>query len=640
MLEIICNYLTMRSFMKIFRNTWSKIIVTGTIPRYWTYSNYAYTKSTILQCKKTSALSINNVNHEKEGANRFTDRTHTCGELRAQHVGEAVTLYGWVQFRRMTKFLILRDGYGAVQVMFPTDGDFSAIFNLPLESVIKVDGTVHKRPDKECNKSMPTGEVEIKAVSVSVVNPVITDLPFNIRPFKRPSEFLRLQYRYLDFRHDDFLSNIKFRSNFLMNLREVLIHKHKFIDVETPTLFKRTPGGAQEFVVPTRHSGQFYSLVQSPQQFKQLLMIGGVDRYFQIARCYRDEGARPDRQPEFTQLDIELSWTNRNFVMSLVEDILYSSWSDSLPEISIPFPRLSYSEAMENYGVDKPDTRYEMKLRNITAECGTESPHVSYCIVIPGAYDTVSKTYIRKMEKALREQFGHCSLSYLCADIEKVEVKYGHKFSAVVIKCLQNNLPINPTDIVFACTGAKTIVLQTLGKIRVTLASLLEEQGRVVKDTYKMNFLWVVDFPLFLEEDSKLVSAHHPFTRPLDSHIELLDTKPLEVISTHYDLVLNGWEVGGGSIRIHEADLQEKVLHKLGENTQNLEHLLFALKTGCPPHGGIALGLDRLMSVILGTKSIRDVIAFPKSSEGKDLMSGAPSSISEDEKNIYHLNKK
>ncbi|XP_037082558.1 aspartate--tRNA ligase, mitochondrial-like [Pollicipes pollicipes] len=521
----------------------------------------------------------------------YQHRSHTCGQLRALDDGRTVTLCGWLQFKRMGKFFTLRDGYGVTQLFLPEQDPALAqkVEALPLESVLQVTGAVRRRPDGQQNQQMTTGDVEVVVHDVAILNKPDRKLPFNIRSFNKAKEALRLQYRYLDLRHPELQHNIRLRSQMVMDMREYLARDHGFIDVETPTLFKRTPGGAQEFVVPTRTAGRFYSLVQSPQQFKQLLVMGGLDRYFQIARCYRDEGARPDRQPEFTQVDIELGFTTQLGIQSLVEGLLRRCWP--LGDLVTPFPRITYAQAIAQYGSDKPDLRFGWKLTDVTSTlraCGSEL--LERELAAPGAAAV-----------ALVVPDGSCHFS--------------------------------------RSLRAQHAVRALIGRLRVQMADRLEASGVAVRQAGP-HLVWVVDFPLFVEEEGRLVSAHHPFTRPHQEDEHLVHSNPSEARSQHFDLVLDGWEIGGGSMRIHEPALQRHVLETvLGEDTAPLQHLLDALASGAPPHGGIALGLDRLVALVCGAQSIRDVIAFPKTSDGRDLMADAPSDISREEYDLYHLTK-
>uniref|UniRef100_A0AAQ6AFQ1 Aminoacyl-transfer RNA synthetases class-II family profile domain-containing protein n=1 Tax=Amphiprion ocellaris TaxID=80972 RepID=A0AAQ6AFQ1_AMPOC len=516
----------------------------------------------------------------------------------SDHVGEKVTLCGWVQYLRQDLFVILRDFSGLTQVLIPQEESASnlkaVLCDLTVESVVKVTGTVRRRPAGQENKTMPTGEIEVLAADVQVFN-VCQKLPFEIKDFVKKSESLRMQYRYLDLRSSQMQKNLRLRSQLVMKMREYLCNVHGFVDVETPTLFKRTPGGAKEFVVPSREPGLFYSLPQSPQQFKQLLMVAGVDRYFQIARCYRDEGSKPDRQPEFTQVDVEMSFVDQAGIMSLVEGLLHHSWPAEKGPIKVPFQVMKYEEAMRDYGVDKPDTRFSMKLIDLS--------------------DFFSSTEIEFLRSALSQPGG--SVQTLCVPSGAVRAK--------PFPVAENMRPL-------------------LGNLRLQAAQLLESRGVSLRDHSAFHFLWVVDFPLFVpkeDDPEELESAHHPFTAALPEDAHLIYTEPHKVRGQHYDLVLNGCEIGGGSIRIHDASEQLHVLKNiLKEDPSLLTHLLEALASGAPPHGGIALGLDRLVSIMVGAPSIRDVIAFPKSFRGHDLMSRAPDSVSEEELKPYHISKK
>ncbi|PSN35459.1 hypothetical protein C0J52_06622 [Blattella germanica] len=531
--------------------------------------------------------------------NKFTQRTHTCGELRECHVGQEVTLYGWVEFQRMGKFVTLRDGYGTTQLVAPEDRRDIALQleNIPFESVVAATGIVCSRPPRQENSNMPTGNIEMVLKEFKIVNPAKKQLPFLIRDFNKAKEQLRLKYRYLDLRFPEMQHNLRIRSKVLMKMREYLCCHCDFVDVETPTLFRRTPGGAQEFVVPTKLPGQFYSLVQSPQQFKQLLMIGGLDRYFQIAHCYRDEGAKPDRQPEFTQLDIELSFVDREGIISLIEGLLEHSWpEDSNNKVIGPFPRMTYKEAMEQYGTDKPDTRFEMKIHFTTA--------------VKNKYEDLTKKHFSSTKLILSK----------VQSVSEWEKNINKTFAEQTVTALKEKVNPDSFDLIMLALGPKEQVSKGVNHHR----------------SPGFNFLWVLDFPMFVknEESGEIESAHHPFTQPHPDDLEILQKDPLQARSLHYDLVLNGCEVGGGSIRIHDPQLQLHVIKDiLHIDPSSLQHLLDALHSGCPPHGGI----DRLIATLCGCESIRDVIAFPKTMEGRDLMSGAPVPITQEEKQRYYI---
>uniref|UniRef100_A0A8C6V8D2 Aspartyl-tRNA synthetase 2, mitochondrial n=1 Tax=Naja naja TaxID=35670 RepID=A0A8C6V8D2_NAJNA len=512
--------------------------------------------------------------------NSFVARSKTCGELRSAHIGQEVTLCGWIQYKRHEQFVVLRDFQGLTQILIP-QVEVSAIENC------------------FCSFLMQTGDIEVKAETAEVLN-YCKKLPFEIKDFTKKTEALRMQYRYLDIRSIQMQYNLRLRSQVVMRMREYLCNCYDFVDVETPTLFKKTPGGAKEFVVPSREAGKFYSLPQSPQQFKQLLMVGGLDRYFQVARCYRDEGSKPDRQPEFTQIDIEMSFVDQDGILALIEGMLQYSWPKEKGLIKIPFPSITYDEALSTYGTDKPDTRFGMKIIDVS--------HI-----------------LRNVDVAFLQN----SLSEPHGTVKAICIPQGAKLQFKDLESL-NELSKSQFN---QCSA--------LGKLRLKSAELLEAKGLLLRDPSAFHFLWVVEFPLFLPKEKnpeELEAAHHPFTapHPLDEH--LLYSDPSQVRGQHYDLVLNGNEIGGGSIRIHNAKQQRFILEKvLKEDTELLFHLLEALESGAPPHGGIALGLDRLICLLVGGSSIRDVIAFPKSFRGRDLMSNAPDYVDPQELEPYHV---
>ncbi|XP_074953077.1 aspartate--tRNA ligase, mitochondrial isoform X2 [Phalacrocorax aristotelis] len=555
--------------------------------------------------------------------NSFVTRTNTCGELRSAHVGQEVTLYGWIQYQRQGLFLVLRDFQGLTQIIIPQDEAHSRVKKLlsdaPMESVVRVTGIVSPRPPGQENPK---------------------------------SEALRMQYRYLDLRSFQLQHNLRLRSQIVMRMREYLCNLHGFVDVETPTLFKRTPGGAKEFVVPSREVGKFYSLPQSPQQFKQLLMVGGLDRYFQVARCYRDEGSRPDRQPEFTQIDIEMSFVDQAGIQRLIEGLLQYSWPEERGCITTPFPSMTYEEALADYGTDKPDTRFGMKIVDISdflrrsdiqfVQNALSYPHGTVkAICIPQGVRYLKNKDLESLKESAKSQFNQEIVEIICRpdrNLKSLLTKFlGEKQQSELIQTL--NMQVD--DVALLAAGEQKQVCSALGRLRLESADLLEAAGLALRDPTTFHFLWVVDFPLFLPKEgnpTELESAHHPFTAPHPSDTSLLYSDPTKVRSQHYDLVLNGSEVGGGSIRIHSAEQQRFVLEKvLKEDSEVLSHLLEALEFGAPPHGGIALGLDRLISLIVDASSIRDVIAFPKSFRGRDLMGNAPDYVTPEELEPYHI---
>ncbi|KAM4774156.1 aspartate--tRNA ligase, mitochondrial isoform 1-T1 [Cyanocitta cristata] len=585
----------------------------------------------------------------------FVTRTNTCGELRSAHVGQKVTLYGWVQYQRQGLFLVLRDFQGLTQIIIPQDEAHSHVkellSNAPVESVVRVTGIVSPRPLGQENPKMPTGDIEVKAETAEILNSC-KKLPFEIKDFIKKSEALRMQYRYLDLRSFQLQSNLRLRSQMVMRMREYLCNLHGFVDVETPTLFKRTPGGAKEFLVPSREAGKFYSLPQSPQQFKQLLMVGGLDRYFQVARCYRDEGSRPDRQPEFTQIDIEMSFVDQAGIQRLIEGLLQHSWPEERALIMTPFPSMTYEEALAEYGTDKPDTRFGMKIMDISdvlrgshihfVQNALSYPHGSIkAICIPQGVRYLTNKDLESLKESAKSQFNQEIMQIIRRPdgrLKSLLTKFlGEKEQSELIRALN----MQEDDVVLLAAGEHKQVCSALGALRLFSANLLEAAGLALRDPTAFHFLWVVDFPLFLpkaKNPTELESAHHPFTAPHPSDASLLYSDPTKVRSQHYDLVLNGNEVGGGSIRIHSAEQQRFVLEKvLKEDSEVLSHLIEALEFGAPPHGGIALGLDRLISLIVDAPSIRDVIAFPKSFRGRDLMGNAPDYVTPEELEPYHI---
>ncbi|XP_034251652.1 aspartate--tRNA ligase, mitochondrial [Thrips palmi] len=606
-------------------------------------------------CSHSTSASLTSTESKKpqvpDEVSCYATRSHTCGELTRKHVGNTVCLKGWLHSNR-SKFLLLRDAYGTTQILLE---DLPANFqntldSLTLESVIEIRGIVSLRPENQINRKMKTGEIEVVATHLGILGPAPQQMPFPVKDIRKmPSDHLRMKYRYLYLRYPHMQETLRIRSQLIHGMRDFLIQRD-FVDVETPTLFRKTPGGAQEFIVPTQIPGQFYSLVQSPQQFKQLLMVGGLDRYFQIARCYRDETVRYDRQPEFTQLDIELSFVDREGIISLIEELIKTCWPSERERPSIPIPRMTFHDAMENYGSDKPDLRFDVKIQNVTHLVQPQtigslvkqdsSENLSAKIMVfRGAAGACKKDELNEL-KRLVESGVHTARLHLVPvkNIKDLKSTFRNELSSEEIDNIVEANNVVPKDLLVLCLGPDPEVLKVLGMTRTLIADALEANGFSVREQHH-RFLWVVDFPLFEKgDDGSLQSAHHPFTQPHPDDMHLLDTEPLKVRGLHYDLVLNGSEIGGGSIRISDSVLQKHVLHDLLKvDTSALQHLIDALSFGCPPHGGIALGLDRLVSIICGVKSIREVIAFPKALEGKDPMSGAPAALTKEDAMKYRL---
>ncbi|GAB1869573.1 Aspartyl-tRNA synthetase, mitochondrial [Camponotus japonicus] len=584
---------------------------------------------------------------EVSPVNRYVLRTHTCGELTLQNVGEEVKLSGWVEFQRMRKFLILRDSYGSTQLLIPEDRKdlIETIENLSYESVLSIVGKVISRPKNQQNKRMKTGDIEVYVESLKILNVASPNLPVFIREYNKAKESQQMKYRYLSLRYPELQRNLRMRSSLIMKMREFLIKECNFVDIETPTLFKSTPGGAQEFIVPTRQPGNFYSLVQSPQQFKQLLMVGGFDRYFQVARCYRDESARHDRQPEFTQLDIEMSFVDRDGIMNLIEHLLMYSWPEELSPIKIPFKLMTHKDAMELYGTDQPDLRIPYRIQDLTHISDLsvlkrtvklkDDQQKVYALTFPNKLKYLTKSVRNKFSKIRDDYFNTTKLIQLKIENNLWRAHLDELFSRNVAEDILQYCQLQKGDAVLLAIGQQIDALKILGKLRVEFTNILEEKGEQIRSS-ETEFVWITDFPLFTFE-KQLQSTHHPFTQPHTDDMEYLITDPLKMRGLHYDLVMNGSEIAGGSIRIHDANLQRQILKMLNIDESELSHMLEALMYGAPPHGGIAIGLDRLVCLLCNAKSIRNVIAFPKTIEGRDLMSGAPDTISEEIKMLYHI---
>ena len=580
-------------------------------------------------------------------------RSHTCGELRAKNVGEEVTLAGWVNRRRDHGgliFLDLRDRWGVVQVVF--DPSFSepahkAASQVRGEYVLRIWGKVRPRPAGQENPEMDTGEIEVVAETIDVLNEARTP-PFPISEGSSADETLRLRYRYLDLRRPEMQSKLMLRHRVVSFIRRFL-DERGFVEVETPILIKSTPEGARDYLVPSRiHSGRFYALPQSPQQLKQLLMVAGMDRYYQIARCFRDEDQRADRQPEFTQLDLEMSFVEQDDVLQVTEDLLTALVEEVSTKRLLfkPFPRLSYQEAMDRYGSDKPDMRFEMLLTDLSDLVGDSGFRIFSSTVAEGGQVKGIRVlgcaaYTRKQLDELGEfvqRHGAQGLVSMALTPEGVRSSVSKHLSSETVGAITERMGATTGDLLLIVAGQSPVVAEALGQLRLEMG---ERLGLRDKDT--LAFVWVVDMPLFewKEQEKRWDAMHHPFTAPAEEDLPLLDSDPGAARARQYDVVCNDVEIGGGSIRIHRRDVQEKIFGIMGLPPEQVRsqfgHLLDAFEYGTPPHGGIAPGIDRLVMILAGEESIREVMAFPKTGAAADLMFDAPSPVSEEQLKELHL---
>ncbi len=590
-------------------------------------------------------------------------RTHHCNEIRDEHVGQTVTLNGWAHSNRDlggVLFIDIRDREGRTQAVFdPSDlpSDlFETASRLHSESVISVTGKVRVRPDGTKNEKIDTGLVEIVVDQFEVLNQADV-LPFSIddpEVAAKVNEELRLKHRYLDLRRPEMIHNMRLRSRVATATR-VFMEEQGFLEIETPTLFKSTPEGAREFLVPSRlHPGQFYALPQSPQQYKQILMVAGVEKYFQLARCYRDEDLRADRQPEFTQVDIEMSFIDREDIYALIEGLLARIWKTALDiDIPTPFPRVAFEEVMNRWGIDKPDTRFDMELVDMTDDFASSEFKVFSGTVAKGGvvkalnakgFACVTQGQMETMTDYAKS-FGAKGLAYIKVENGEWKSPIVKFFSDAEKAALQEKLAIEEGDLILFAADEWLNACEILGKIRLYCAEKLSEMGKMSIPADRYNFLWVVEFPLLMfdKEMDRWYSSHHPFTSPVEEDITKLTTDPKAVRGQHYDIVVNGVELGGGSIRIHQRELQKTIFEDVLQieadvAQERFGYMLEAFRFGAPPHGGIALGFDRLIAMLCDSESIREVIAFPKTAKGADLMSDAPGAAEPRQLRDLHIN--
>ena len=595
---------------------------------------------------------------------RHAARTHTCGELEESRVGEDVILKGWVDTRRDLGgviFIDLRDRFGLTQIVFsPQDNEaaYNKAENLRSEDVISITGTVRLRSDETINPKLATGRVEVRVQDLVVLN-TSQVLPFAISAHeekrKLANEELRLKYRYLDLRRPELLEKLVLRHEICQTTRQVFV-KHGFLEVETPILMKSTPEGARDFLVPSRvHAGQFYALPQSPQTYKQILMVSGFDRYFQIVKCFRDEDLRADRQPEFSQIDVEISFANEETVYAIAEDLMATLWRTiKNEELPIPFPRMTYDEAMQRYGSDKPDLRFGLELHDLSEAFEGSGFRVFDSILasggkivginVPGEGDRGRGAMDRLDKDIVRKRIGAGGLVYFKLPSDGSETYSSVKAEVLPAEAVQkaiDSIGAKQGDLVLVLAGSDPEVYEQMGTLRLHMGRDLNLIPEGADGPW--SFLWVTDFPLLEWDDDtqRYYAMHHPFTAPHPNDVETMFERPGETRARGYDLVLNGYEIGGGSIRIHNRNIQNQMFRLLGIDDEEAEErfgfLLGAFEYGAPPHGGIALGLDRIVMLMAGTSNIRDVIAFPKTQTAQELMVQSPDKVDDHQLEELHI---
>jgi len=587
-------------------------------------------------------------------------RTQHCAELRATDIGKSVTLAGWVDSRRDhggVIFIDLRDREGVTQIVFNPEQNkvvAEAAHGLRSEYVIQVVGKVVARLAGTENKNLQTGEIELSAEELIILN--TSEVPPFPLDEDSVNEDLRMTYRYLDLRRPKMINNLRVRHQALQAVRTYL-DAERFFEIETPILFKSTPEGAREFLVPSRlNPKKFYALTQSPQQYKQLLMVGGIERYYQIAKCFRDEDLRADRQPEFTQIDLEMSFIEREDIYKLIEGLVAAVWRKTLNhEVQLPLPRVTFKDAIDIYGIDKPDRRFDLKLTDLSNVFKDSQFKVFRSVLDSGGVvkglnakglASITQGQIEDLTE-LAKSHGAKGLAWIKSEGGEWKSPIVKFFSEQEKAELTKLLDIGEGDLILFGAGEWLATCEVLGQIRLRAAELLEAAGKLNRQKGVFDFFWVVDFPLlsFDKENQRFFSTHHPFTAPVAEDVGLLESDPTKVRGQHYDLVLNGVELGGGSIRIHQGAIQEKLFTDLLKIPADIAESRFgymvkALKFGAPPHGGIALGFDRLVAIITGSTSIRDVMAFPKNNKGIDLMSQAPGDVEPKQLRDLHIQLK